>query len=79
MELAEGFESAYGMELLASVHWIVHEAPQIADDPARIAAAVQDWTPRKRRMFTQEHVELAWQTLRDRGWLQNALLAPAGR
>lgn len=69
MDLADGFESAYGMELLASVHWIAHESPELADDPKRLAQVVSSWTPRKGRLFTQEHVEAAWRALRDRGWL----------
>lgn len=72
MDLADGFESAYGMELLASVHWVAHEAPDIADDPSQIASVVGEWTRRKGRMFTPEHVEVAWNTLRGRGWLQES-------
>jgi O-acetyl-ADP-ribose deacetylase (regulator of RNase III) len=73
LALVEGFESAYGMELLASVHWIAHEVPEAADNPALATRLVREWTPRKGRMFTEEHLLVVWDALRDRGWL------PAGR
>ena len=34
--LIEGFETPYGMELLASVHWITQEYPDIAQDIGKI-------------------------------------------
>ena len=69
LALAEGFESAYGLELLATVHWVTHEDPQ-ARDAAQVAELVRAWSPRKGRMFTAEHVATAWAALRDRGWLE---------
>lgn len=78
LQLLEGFESAYGMELLASVHWIAHETPEAAGDPDLATRLVRDWTPRKGRMFTAEHIRVAWDALHDRGWLPaSAHLAPA--
>lgn len=70
MELAEGFDSAYGLELLASVHWVAKEDPAVADDPTLAVKTVQAWTHRKARLFRTEHITAAWQALRDRGWLQ---------
>lgn len=69
LDLVEGFESAYAMELLASVHWLVHERPEMAGDVDATVAAVQAWSPRKGRMFTHAHIRTAWKALRDRGWL----------
>jgi O-acetyl-ADP-ribose deacetylase (regulator of RNase III) len=69
LTLADGFESAYGLELLASVHWIVHEDAEAASDPECVERGLQTWTARKGRLFTTEHVQTAWQALRDRGWL----------
>jgi O-acetyl-ADP-ribose deacetylase (regulator of RNase III) len=78
LHLVEGFESAYGMELLASVHWITHETPEAANDPELASRLVQEWTPRKGRMFTTEHIQVAWRVLRDRGWLTSGShLTPA--
>lgn len=69
--LAEGFETAYGMELLATVHWVaMHEAAGQPD--ATVAAKVAEWSPRKARMFTPDHVDTALATLREHGLLAAA-------
>lgn len=78
LDLIEGFESAYGMELLASVHWIAHESPEAAVNREIATQLVRSWTPRKGRMFTPDHIHVAWDVLRDRGWLSsNTSLSPA--
>ncbi|WP_250283531.1 MULTISPECIES: type II toxin-antitoxin system antitoxin DNA ADP-ribosyl glycohydrolase DarG [unclassified Frankia] len=69
LRLVEGFESPYGMELLASVHWIATREATDPTDPDQVSRLVRAWTPRKGRMFTAEHVQRAWHALRERGWL----------
>ena len=71
LDIAEGFESAYGMELLASVHWVAAAAPTGKTD-AEVAAKVAEWSPRKARMFTPEHVDTALTALREHGLLTAA-------
>ena len=66
LELIEGFETSYGLELLATVHWIVQH--QSGGDDDAVVAAVRDWSPRKGRMFTSEHIRTALETLRRHGW-----------
>ena len=69
LELAEGFESAYGMELLATVHWVTsHTSPNASDD--EVAKAVAEWSPRKARMFTRQHVAIALGALRSHDWFE---------
>lgn len=71
LDLADGFESAYGMELLATVHWVAeHEAAGQPDTV--VAEKVVEWSPRKARMFTPEHVGTALATLREHGLLAAA-------
>lgn len=71
LSLADGFETAYGMELLATVHWVAtHEAAGQPD--ATVAAKVAAWSPRKARMFTPEHVRTALTSLREHGVLTTA-------
>ncbi len=65
--LAGGFESAYGLELLATVHWVATQEPVHNDD--EIVARVWEWSPRKARMFTEDHVRIALETLRGQTWL----------
>lgn len=71
LELVEGYESAYGLELLASVHWIA-ACEGNDDDLDGVTNRVQSWSQRKRRMFTARHIESAWQRLHDHGWLATA-------
>ena len=71
LELVEGYESAYGLELLASVHWIAARKGN-DDDLSGMTNRVQSWSQRKRRMFTAQHIESAWQRLHDHGWLAAA-------
>lgn len=75
LALVDGFESTYSLELLATVHWVIGERPDLADDPAAIAELVQSWNPRKGRMFTRQHVLAAWTALTDAGWVRTPSLA----
>ena len=72
LELVEGYESAYGLELLASVHWLAAREGNTDDDLSGVTERVQSWSQRKRRMFTAQHIESAWQRLHDHGWLAAA-------
>ena len=69
LELAEGFESAYGLELLATVHWLATEATASQVTDAELTERVWQWSPRKARMFTEAHVRAALEALRTHGWL----------
>ncbi len=66
-ELIAGFETPYGMELLATVHWIV--AKDGANSLERAITAIGAWSERKRKMFSHKHIELAWNILHQRGLL----------
>jgi len=66
VDLIEGFETPYGMELLTTVHWVARrEAASTADDAV---VKFYSWNDRK-GMFKEEHIRLAWTVLDDRGWL----------
>ncbi|MBW3083995.1 hypothetical protein KEM60_00178 [Austwickia sp. TVS 96-490-7B] len=69
LELVSGFESAYGLELLASVHWATTQDG--AASPQEAGQSVRDWTTRKATLFTQPHVAAAWLALDHGGWLQS--------
>lgn len=66
--LIEGFESPYGMELLATVLWVAQEESQIAGDAKQIVSKVQQWSERKRNLFKVGHIQKAWQRLREEDW-----------
>ncbi|WP_067569358.1 type II toxin-antitoxin system antitoxin DNA ADP-ribosyl glycohydrolase DarG [Nocardia acidivorans] len=63
--ITDGFESMYGMELLATVHWLTVHDVGAAETWQRTAELVREWTPRKAEMFTDDHVRTAWNRLRD--------------
>lgn len=69
--LIEGFETPAGLELLATVHWAAAEcaAPVTLK---KVSAAVAAWSPRKRALFPERLVKLAWNRLADTGFLQPA-------
>jgi O-acetyl-ADP-ribose deacetylase (regulator of RNase III) len=66
--LIEGYQSSYGMELLASVHWVAAHEPGVRSVEEAITA-VHDWNDRKKLLMQPDHIKLAWQRLADEGWL----------
>lgn len=72
-ELIEGFESPYGMELLATVHWVAQEDPQVVTDDSQAVALVRKWSNRKHNLFKPEHIRKAWQRLHEHNWLTKKL------
>jgi O-acetyl-ADP-ribose deacetylase (regulator of RNase III) len=66
-QLIEGFETPYGMELLATVHWAVsRKGATSLEEAVRI---VREWNPRKGDLFDEQHVRVAWERLEEEGWL----------
>lgn len=68
-DLVEGFETPFGLELLATVHWVAkHEQARSIDE---ITNATYAWNERKRR-FSGEQLRLAHDVLVRKGWLEAA-------
>jgi hypothetical protein len=63
--LIEGFESPYGMELLATVHWVAEK--QAAQKLEQTIRAVHGWSERK-KMFTPYQITAEWTQLSRLGW-----------
>lgn len=68
VQLIDGFEDPYGLELLSTVHWVMRESPEALETPQAAVEAVRNWTPRKRRKLKPEHLLKAWQRLKEQGW-----------
>lgn len=64
-DLIEGFETPYGMELLATVHWV--HAEEAADSVEGAVQLVRAWSDRKEQLFRESHIRLAWDTLYQNG------------
>lgn len=67
--LIEGFETPYGMELLATVHWVAHENPAARTDVNAVIEGVHHWSNRKRASFQPAHIQAAWGRLSEYGWI----------
>ena len=70
--LIEGFQSSYGMELLASVHWVA--AHENASSVPEAVKAIHAWNDRKKALMKPDHIAAAWERLQEEGWLR-----PAGK
>lgn len=73
--LIEGFETPYGMELLATVHWVATRQCE-RDDFECILAGVRNWEPkkpewntRKASLMTEGQIRTALERLKTEGWL----------
>ena len=65
--LVEGFESSFGLELLASVHWVInHEAQSSLD---ALTQSLYAWNPRKKK-FSERQIALAVNVLQTQGWFE---------
>lgn len=67
--LIEGFETPYGMELLATVHWVAQSESAARNDAEEAVRLVQEWSGRKRRTFRPQHIRTAWGQLHAHGWI----------
>jgi O-acetyl-ADP-ribose deacetylase (regulator of RNase III) len=65
-DLVKGFETPFGLELLSTVHWV--STREGATVPDKAVSATLEWNERKRR-FSPQQIALAWNVLRDKGWL----------
>jgi O-acetyl-ADP-ribose deacetylase (regulator of RNase III) len=68
-QLIHGFETPYGMELLATVHWVAQEDPAAKTDPEAAVSDVHAWSEHKRARFQPRHIQASWERLREQGWL----------
>jgi O-acetyl-ADP-ribose deacetylase (regulator of RNase III) len=67
-DLVDGFENSFGLELLATVHWVVRNNAS-ASHVVDIVRHVHDWSPRKRQQFTPRQIGIAHRVLAEKGWL----------
>ena len=68
--LIDGFQSPYGMELLATVHWVTtREKATSLDETLK---AVSSWNHRKAKLMQPPHVRAAWERLAGQGWISTA-------
>ncbi len=67
-DLVDGFESPFGLELLATVHWVINKKEaQTIDDVIRRTYA---WNERKKQ-FSKRQIKLAVDVLAEKGWIES--------
>jgi O-acetyl-ADP-ribose deacetylase (regulator of RNase III) len=67
-KLIHGFETPFGMELLATVHWVCkHQGAKTEDEAIKLTYA---WGERKKG-FERKQIALAREVLAGEGWLEN--------
>jgi O-acetyl-ADP-ribose deacetylase (regulator of RNase III) len=64
-KLVEGFETSFGLELLATVHWMLAHERETRE---RAAEAIHAWNSRK-KIFSTEQIAIATYQLSSLGWL----------
>lgn len=75
LELIEGFEGPYGLELLATVHWVVSR--EDASTFPEVVSRVQSWNERKRQTMELGHLRIAFDQLSTLGWLNRESVKPS--
>ena len=68
--LANGFESPFGLELLATVHWVATEPPKPGLE--EVIARTYQWNDRKWQ-FSERQIGIAYRTLEEQGWLEEVI------
>jgi len=66
--LIEGFQSPYGMELLATVHWVATRETGVHTFE-QVLGAVKSWNERKASIMQDAHLRAAWDRLLEQRWL----------
>lgn len=66
--LIDGFETPFGMELLASVHWVIARENISANSLDAVTTKIHQWNERKKYLFQPYHINIALQRLKNEHW-----------
>lgn len=66
--LVEGFETPFGLELLATVHWVAKYETGV-DTLKDVVAKTHGWNERKKH-FSQRQIGIALDVLAEQGWIE---------
>lgn len=69
--LIDGFQSPYGMELLATVHWVA-TYEQTEPNFEQVLSAVHSWNTRKAKIMQPAHVRAAMARLVEQDWMSQS-------
>ncbi len=65
--LVDGFDSSFGLELLATVHWVAKESSPSSDD--EIIERTYQWGEQKRK-FSERQIKIVLRRLSEMGWIR---------
>jgi O-acetyl-ADP-ribose deacetylase (regulator of RNase III) len=65
-DLVNGFESSFGLELLATVHWVVKR--EKAETLEKVIRRTYAWNAHKKR-FSERQIRIAVSVLTQKGWI----------
>lgn len=68
-KLIQGFETPYGMEVLATVHWVAQETAAARTSVDSAIDAIRQWSDRKRSTMRPRDIKIAWNHLNEQGWM----------
>jgi O-acetyl-ADP-ribose deacetylase (regulator of RNase III) len=77
-EMIEGYETPFGMELLATVHWAASHGVGAVRSQEATVDAVHAWSERKAATMQPAQIRAAWAHLNDRGWLDEGATVHRG-
>jgi len=63
-KIIDGFETPYGMELLASVHWVIYH-DNINSEAVAVKKSLKQWNNRKSKLFQDQHIQTAYKRLEE--------------
>jgi O-acetyl-ADP-ribose deacetylase (regulator of RNase III) len=69
LNLVDSFHSPYLLELLSTVHFVASESEEASSSYSAVVAAVKEWSERKESLFRPKDVKLAWEHLKEQGWI----------
>lgn len=65
LSLVDGYQSAYGLELLSTVHWLVKYENIKLESMDAVMTGIESWNPRKARIMQYGHVKKAQERLKE--------------
>lgn len=68
-KLIVGFESPLGMELLATIHWLVKHESISSENPDDIIRKIQAWNLHKKNTMKPAHIRIAIERLKQEEWI----------
>lgn len=66
--LIDGFQTPYGLELLATVHWLLAQQGASIPDVDTLIQQVGQWNSRKKRLMQPHHIDVALHRLQRCNW-----------